>query len=137
MDQFLRYDLEKQQTTIAAWAPAVESVLTGLLHFEDHHFQEYIPSFYSFFVKLIGRFYFHSSLEPIFDRIGFVYRIPQKTITFPKKIERFPSLDIITEIELEKVVDDLVAMSMRHSITSLQSFTEDDLKDADPTLSSE
>ena len=125
MDQFLRFDLEKQQSTIAAWTPAVQAILSGFLIFEDHHFQEYIPLFYSFFVKLIGRFYFHAPLELIFERIGFFYRIPQKNFVFSKKIEKFPSLDEIVEKELDKVADELVDMSIRQS---LQSVKDEDLE---------
>lgn len=129
LDLFLKYDMERQQSTIAAWTPVVDAILSGFALFEDHHFEEFLPSFYMFFVKLIGRFYFHATLEPIFERIGSVYRIPQKNVSFPKTVERFPSLDSVHEEELEKVADDLVQASMRHSLTSLQSFTENDFKD--------
>lgn len=119
LDQYLQFDLETQQSSISAWTPAIESILSGFTLFQDHHFEEFVPSFYNFFVKLIGRHYFHSLLEPIFFKIGSLYRIPLKKLIIPEVIERFPSLESVVDDELEKVASALVESSMRYSTLSL------------------
>ena len=120
LEQYLSYDPERQQSSINAWTPVVESIVLGFSEYGDRQFEEFIPNFYAFFVKLIGKPF--AGLETIFSRIGVIYRIPKTKLLFLGDVGLFPSLGDSVSSELERVASTLVESSIRESVISL---TED------------
>lgn len=126
--QFASYDAETQSSNIMAWSPVIESILIGFTDFQDSQFEEQIPYFYGYFVKLLKSNHvpFYAPLSIIFEKVGKLYHIAQKTMAYAKEIEVFPSLESLhNDFELDTVAEDLVAAVMDETVATLELESRD------------
>jgi hypothetical protein len=119
--KFLAFE-NSQVSMISSWSPVVETIVQGFSQFTDDAFQEQIPYFYIYFVQLLNCSTVQVSLQPIFERVGYLYRIPKPLETIPKP-DLFPSLESLYD-EVECIAMDLVQTSLRESIASLSESVE-------------
>jgi hypothetical protein len=104
----------------------IEVIVVGFSELPPAYFEEHIPFFYGFFVKLL-KFGMGNQLHGIFERVGTIYHIPKRNLSRYPAPTLFPSLEsLINDMELDELAGALVTASLKGSVDSLLD------KDVDP-----